>query len=235
MTSSLIGRVSVRVRDLDIATSSDDYFREPPVDVRVERIFAHPDYRREYRAPNRGLFSDIALIKLSSELEFSDISKPICLPQSKRSTKEYERIRRSYIAGWGLTEFAGDASTVMMWATVNITDHNTCQTSYARTGARVDDSEHICAAGDDLKQDGCVPGANDGSCRGGVDACEVSSGAEGDSGGPLMERRDEFNRQRWYTIGVVSFGTGCGNPVFPGLYTRVDHFLDWIAQTVSEN
>ena len=50
-----------------------------------------------------------------------------------------------------------------------------------------------------------------------------------------MERRDEFNRQRWYTIGVVSFGTGCGNPVFPGLYTRVDHFLDWIARTVADN
>ena len=50
-----------------------------------------------------------------------------------------------------------------------------------------------------------------------------------------MERRDEFNRQRWYAIGVVSYGTGCGNPVYPGIYSRVDHFLDWIAETVAGN
>ena len=58
---------------------------------------------------------------------------------------------------------------------------------------------------------------------------------QGDSGGPLMERRERSNRQRWYAIGVVSYGTGCGNPFFPGIYTRVDRFLDWIADTVARN
>ena len=73
---------------------------------------------------------------------------------------------------------AGDASAVMMWATVNITDHRDCQRSYGHTGSWVDDSEHICASGNDLKQAGCVPGADDGSCRGGVDACEVGTDPE---------------------------------------------------------
>ena len=70
---------------------------------------------------------------------------------------------------------AGESSSVMMWATVNITNHRACQESYRRSSSRVDGDEHLCASGNDLKQEGCVPGAGDGSCRGGVDACEVGA------------------------------------------------------------
>lgn len=33
-------------------------------------------------------------------------------------------------------------------------------------------------------------------------------------------------------VGVVSAGLGCGDPRFPGIYTRVDAFLDWLDRTV---
>ncbi|CAG0896757.1 unnamed protein product [Darwinula stevensoni] len=48
----------------------------------------------------------------------------------------------------------------------------------------------------------------------GKDACQD------DSGGPLY--CDGF------LAGVVSFGVECGNPDFPGVYTKVSHFVDWI-------
>ena len=35
------------------------------------------------------------------------------------------------------------------------------------------------------------------------------------------------NKYEW--IGVVSFGVGCGQPGYPGAYTRASCFLDWIA------
>lgn len=48
-----------------------------------------------------------------------------------------------------------------------------------------------------------------------------------DSGGPLVMRDDA---DAPYVAGLVSWGqdSACGNPQFPGVYTRVPSFLDWI-------
>ena len=50
-----------------------------------------------------------------------------------------------------------------------------------------------------------------------------------------MLRLPRGNFQRWEAIGVISFGSGCGSPTQPGIYARVDHFLDWIGETVNGN
>lgn len=50
---------------------------------------------------------------------------------------------------------------------------------------------------------------------------------QGDSGGPLMY---QMSSGRWATIGVVSWGVRCGEPNHPGLYTRVDKYLQWIVE-----
>ena len=55
----------------------------------------------------------------------------------------------------------------------------------------------------------------------GKDSCK------GDSGGPLAYRKVE--KDPWYQIGLVSFGTAeCGKGL-AGAYTRVDAYMDWIA------
>ncbi|XP_037074907.1 putative serine protease 29 [Pollicipes pollicipes] len=51
------------------------------------------------------------------------------------------------------------------------------------------------------------------------DACR------GDSGGPLMV---ELPDGSYRLTGIVSTGVGCDNPEFPGSYTKVSSYIDWI-------
>ncbi|KAG1662526.1 Proclotting enzyme [Nymphon striatum] len=37
---------------------------------------------------------------------------------------------------------------------------------------------------------------------------------------------------RWTLVGIVSGGYQCGRPGFPGVYTRVTGYLNWIAQNL---
>lgn len=60
--------------------------------------------------------------------------------------------------------------------------------------------------------------------EGGKDSCQ------GDSGGPMVfynETADE-----WQQIGVVSFGRGCADADFPGVYARVSRYTSWVESIV---
>ncbi|XP_031771471.1 trypsin-2-like [Apis florea] len=60
-----------------------------------------------------------------------------------------------------------------------------------------------------------------GVLEGGKDACQ------GDSGGPLLCKGIQ--------IGIISWGKGCARPNSPGVYCRLDLYLDWINSTMKRN
>ena len=57
----------------------------------------------------------------------------------------------------------------------------------------------------------------------GVDACQE------DSGGPLVCRMEN---DKYHLVGIVSSGKGCG--IYPGLYTDVSRYMDWLAYWVEK-
>ncbi|XP_076065174.1 trypsin-1-like [Oratosquilla oratoria] len=104
------------------------------------------------------------------------------------------------VSGWGRLWEHGDRPQVLQKVKVNYIPDDECQKHF--TGFTIHDSE-VCA----------------GVTEGGKDACQ------GDSGGPLVcSTRDEFP----YLAGIVSWGVGCARPEYPGVYTQVSYFIDWI-------
>ncbi|NP_001079421.1 complement factor I S homeolog precursor [Xenopus laevis] len=65
-----------------------------------------------------------------------------------------------------------------------------------------------------------------GTYDGSIDACK------GDSGGPLVCY--DVNKVA-YVWGIVSWGENCGVPGFPGVYTKVAHYFEWISRHVGRS
>jgi len=40
---------------------------------------------------------------------------------------------------------------------------------------------------------------------------------------------------QYYLVGVVSAGFNCGEPKYPGVYTRVSYFVDWIIDKMNNS
>ncbi|CAM5130883.1 unnamed protein product [Natator depressus] len=64
-----------------------------------------------------------------------------------------------------------------------------------------------------------------GSAEGGKDACQ------GDHGGPLVCTYGDV--MKWFALGIVSWGEGCGEKQHPGMYTFIFNYLEWIQAETS--
>ena len=51
---------------------------------------------------------------------------------------------------------------------------------------------------------------------------------KGDSGGSIFVQDKVNTTQKYVAVGIVSYGVGCALPYYPGIYTRISYYLDWI-------
>ena len=148
--------------------------------------------------------NDIALIKLSRSVTYRNGLSPACLPDKfKGVSLKDDLTKRPAIIGWGST--AGFQSTVdhLREAYVPIVKNPTCKDKYGALGREIS-TKQICAGDENF------------------DSCG------GDSGGAMLS--SEKNNGRWAVIGITSFGPSiCAHSEYPGVYTRVTEYLDWIA------
>ena len=54
---------------------------------------------------------------------------------------------------------------------------------------------------------------------------------QGDSGSPLAWKNDDG---RFELVGLVSWIRDCGDPVYPGVFTDVEFYGDWIDSNLEE-
>jgi len=144
------------------------------------------------------LANDFAILYLSEDLVFGDTVGPVCLP-SKENDDAYDDVVAT-VTGWGTTYEDGPVAQFLQKVDVDTMTNEACNNDYGE--GEIQDNM-ICAA------------------RNGKDACQ------GDSGGPLITK--ETGSEDYYSlIGVVSWGSGCADPKFPGVYARVTKELQWI-------
>jgi len=108
------------------------------------------------------------------------------------------------VTGWGRIAEGGQVSSVLRQIQVPVMNNTACHKfKYSKKSIT---SNMFCA----------------GYAKGQIDACQ------GDSGGPIQIKRKDNKIE---LIGIVSWGHGCGRAGYPGVYTRLGRYLEWIARS----
>ncbi|CAL8106978.1 unnamed protein product [Orchesella dallaii] len=162
---------------------------------------------------NRANFhNDIALLRLERPMKFRRSIAPACLPIDLDEDFADEQ---GLVAGWGRTQEKGRPSHILREVEVPIMSNEECKTQTRYTPREITDTM-MCAGHPEGKQDAC----------------------QGDSGGPLNWedlREDSSKEGTKYVIGIVSWGQGCARASFPGVYTRITKYLEWIRQNTQDS
>ncbi|XP_018058358.1 PREDICTED: venom protease-like [Atta colombica] len=187
-----------KVRIGDLDLNSNNDGATPFEDF-IERKTVHPKYNPKTYT------NDVAVLKTTHEVPFTQLLHPICLPID--DFIKNKNLERTYplVAGWGSIYFHGPISSRLLQIQVPVRTQEECKQTFQNFPTTVIDNRVLCA----------------GFPRGGKDACQ------GDSGGPMMTP-DSRNQNTFYIVGVVSYGFKCAEPGFPGVYTKVTAFLDFI-------
>ncbi|XP_077178467.1 prothrombin isoform X2 [Paroedura picta] len=178
--------------------------------VMLDKIILHPKYNWK-----ENLDRDIALLRLKKAVPFSDYIQPVCLPTKETVQSLLLTGYKGRVTGWGnLLETWTSSSNALpvnlQLVNLPIVDRATCKAS---TKIKITDNMF------------CAGYSPEDTKRG--DACE------GDSGGPFVMKNPQDNR--WYQVGIVSWGEGCDRDGKYGFYTHVFRLKKWLKKIVEKH
>jgi secreted trypsin-like serine protease len=206
--------------DIVVGYGSND--RTQTKRIQAEKIFARPEFLEKGLSGKH----DVALIKLAEPIPDAPV---VALADPATDQSMAGAGAKVTVTGWGAlwSPFDKDVAALMpdlgqgkeMSDKINFPlklreveieamDNDTCNAAFAGDKLSVAPTE-ICAM---------YQGTTKASCQ-------------GDSGGPLVVSTPSGFTQ----VGVVSWGTICGNTVTPSVFARVSSFTDWINDTIKNN
>ncbi|XP_044797237.2 ovochymase-1 isoform X6 [Bubalus bubalis] len=185
-----------------VAGDHDRTLKESTEQVRrAKHIVMHEDF------DSLSYDSDIALIQLSSALEFNSVVRPVCLPHSLEPLFSSEIC---VVTGWGSASKDGGLASRLQQIQVPVLEREVCERTYYSAHPGGISEKMICAGF---------------AASGGKDV------GQGDSGGPLVCKHE---KGPFVLYGIVSWGAGCAQPRKPGVFARVSVFLDWIQSKIKD-
>ena len=146
----------------------------------------------------------------NNDIALLEIATDLDSPPVKLFTGEADTLAGEFgsIVGWGAVDFNSDGRQIfpidLRTAEVPFVTREVCNAPESYQGFI--QSTMVCA----------------GFRQGGADTCQA------DSGGPLYTTRDGALEQ----VGITSFGNGCGEPNFYGVYTHIPSFLPWLSDFI---
>ncbi|XP_031636704.1 serine protease easter-like isoform X2 [Contarinia nasturtii] len=195
----------VRLGEWDTTTDPDEedgQKADPVKDIQVEKRIIHGRYNGQTKQ------NDIGLLRLAESVSYSNWIRPICLPTLKELIDKDYNGEFLKISGFGQTENE-NMSTRMMKAELDFMPFNQCYNKYQSEGITLTNKQ-MCA-GVNTKTRSC----------------------KGDYGGPLMAQHTNRRLSYYYLVGIISFtAKSCSQPEWPGVYTRVDQYIDWIISNI---
>ncbi|XP_071545671.1 trypsin-1-like [Panulirus ornatus] len=149
------------------------------------------------------LHEDYNAYTISNDISLLKLSQPLTMTDYVQAiplpAPGHSASGECVVSGWGTTSEGGSSPNTLMKVSVPIVTDEECRNAYGESA--IEDSM-LCA----------------GFPEGGKDSCQ------GDSGGPFACS----DTGSTYLAGVVSWGYGCARPNYPGVYTEVSYFVDWI-------
>lgn len=175
-------------------------------DFNVKQITVHENFNA------KTLYNNVALIILSEPAPLGDNIEVICLPPHGTVFDG----ARCTASGWGKDHFGKDGKYQVILKKIDlpVVGHTKCQNDLrtTRLGRYFKLHESFLCAGGEAGKDTC----------------------RGDGGSPLI-CPVQGDPKRFYQVGIVSWGIGCGETGVPGVYANIPLFRNWIDLQLQHN
>lgn len=149
---------------------------------------------------NSNFDNDFSIVKIYGRMFYNKNQRTIKLADEGDELVPGEMTR---VLGWGNTQNSAESTEYLRGVELSLISDEDCEEAYKLYAIKINPNK-VCAIHPD-KIDG-------------RDACQ------GDSGGPLQRLSDGK------LIGVVSFGVGCAQAEYAGIYAKVSSARDWIKE-----